>query len=103
MVGMEEAAIIHPEVTMVIHRPSGRSVSCNGVPGIKPSPASVLPLIVNSGIGWGVKVMLMLPPCRYSAGNRHKTPTAVMAGTKSAVMMGRWLLFNSVGENGVTG
>lgn len=26
-----------------------------------------------------------------------------MAGTKSAVMMRRWLLFNSVGESGVTG
>jgi hypothetical protein len=33
----------------------------------------------------------------------HKTLKAVMAETKSAVMMGRWLLFNSVGENGVTG
>jgi hypothetical protein len=49
-------------VTGVIHRPSGRSVSCNGVPGVNPTPASVLPLIVNSGTGWGVKVMFMLPP-----------------------------------------
>jgi hypothetical protein len=36
-------------------------VSCNGVPGIKPSPASVPLSIVSSGIGWGVKVMLIQP------------------------------------------
>jgi len=52
-------------VTGVIHSPSGRSVSCNGVPGIKPNPAK--------GAAYS------RPP--------PKKLTAVMAGPKSAFMM----------------